>query len=579
MAERYSRLYSLPEDLYTPGAPLVIAAGALLMDNQSGRVLAQLKLRSISPGTIDTVRLTVIGLGAGGGELCRAGHAYEGLNAGRDALFGAREAVRLPDDRVRRFTVQLIAVSFTDGSRWRYTGGPMKTLPPQENLNKRLFDAELIRQYRLETGSLSRFVPLETADLWLCACGEINHKGESCYRCDQTLEHMKACLRVDRLRENKYLRLNAEAVQAAIEEKKKQELGRIIRRVLLMLLPLVLIAGLAAGVFAFMSRRAAAYEEASRLYSAGEYAEAAVHFSKLSRFLNYRDARQMAANAKKADAEVASYARAGRFLENGRWDDAYAAYLELGDYADSAELAQEALYQKGLAFIADGRYAEAKEQFIALGDYKDAPGIVTAFHNRCLSEEISYNQECGGPLKTSYRYDIYGRLSGRTEHFSAYDGMSDREYEYSYEEDGGWSITEGQVEMRYDKEGNLIGQGNLRAFTYDYHYYEDGSVHFFASYDAKTKLYRGSTAYDEHGNISAIQDADGAVTQFVNEYENGLLVKQERYNEAGTMLSRMSFEYDETGLRKRASFITPGASMTVTVQYENGPIFAPRAEE
>ena len=33
MAERYTRLYTLPENLYTEGAPLVIAAGALLKDN------------------------------------------------------------------------------------------------------------------------------------------------------------------------------------------------------------------------------------------------------------------------------------------------------------------------------------------------------------------------------------------------------------------------------------------------------------------------------------------------------------------------------------------------------------------
>lgn len=37
MSERYSKLFSLPENLYTTGAPVVIAAGALLKDNQSGK--------------------------------------------------------------------------------------------------------------------------------------------------------------------------------------------------------------------------------------------------------------------------------------------------------------------------------------------------------------------------------------------------------------------------------------------------------------------------------------------------------------------------------------------------------------
>ena len=74
------------------------------------------------------------------------------------------------------------------------------------------------RQYRLETSSLSRFVPLETQDLWLCACGEINRKGESCHRCEQTFDHCKKYLNVDLLRENKNLRLNGEDAAAKAEK-------------------------------------------------------------------------------------------------------------------------------------------------------------------------------------------------------------------------------------------------------------------------------------------------------------------------------------------------------------------------
>ena len=222
MAERYSRLFTLPEDLYAPGSPLVIAAGALLMDSQTGQCVAQLKLRSISSKTISTVRVLVIGCDARATELCREEHVYENLNAARDALFGAKEAIRLPAPAVRSFTVQVLSVSFSDGSRYLGGRGRWKSLPRQADLNQRLFDKELIRQYRLETGSQSRFVPLEIQDLWLCACGEINHKGESCHRCEQTLEHCKKCLNVELLRENKSLRLNAEAAQAALDEARRQ---------------------------------------------------------------------------------------------------------------------------------------------------------------------------------------------------------------------------------------------------------------------------------------------------------------------------------------------------------------------
>ena len=91
MAERYSRLFSLPEDLYTEGAPLVISAGALLMDNQTGKVLAQLKLRSISDKVINSVKLLVTGTNRAGDILCREEHVYEGLNAARDSFFGQKD--------------------------------------------------------------------------------------------------------------------------------------------------------------------------------------------------------------------------------------------------------------------------------------------------------------------------------------------------------------------------------------------------------------------------------------------------------------------------------------------------------
>lgn len=59
MGERYTRLFSLPENLYSTGAPVIIAAGALLKDNQTGNVLAQLKLRSVSAKTIKAATVSI----------------------------------------------------------------------------------------------------------------------------------------------------------------------------------------------------------------------------------------------------------------------------------------------------------------------------------------------------------------------------------------------------------------------------------------------------------------------------------------------------------------------------------------
>lgn len=576
MAERYSRLFSLPEDLYTAGAPLVIAAGALLMDNQSGRVLAQLKLRSISDKVINSVKLLVTGTNRAGNVLCREEHVFEGLNAERDAFFGAKEAVLLPDANVRAFSVQLLSVAYSDGSR--YIGGveEWKPLPQQADLNQRLFDTELIRQYRLETSNMSRFVPMETQDLWLCACGELNRKGESCHRCDQTLEQCKKYLNVELLRENKNLRLNGEAVQAALDEARRQSRAKLLRRVLLVLVPLLLVAGIAFGVHKIMGRREAIYTEANRLYAAGEFADAALLFDKLG---HYRDADSMTAKAKKADAEIASYNRARKLLDNERWDDAHDAFIALGDFDDSAELAQEALYRKGQALLEEERFEQARDVFAELGSYRDSAVIAAHFFNRLLSEEASLNLECGGPLTTTYRYDSSGRIAEKTEHFSAYPGKSDRVSVYEYDPAGGYTVTENQVAKRYDDYDAYIGQGDLVSNHYEYDFYPDGSVHYRIGSDAVSGEYLNSAAYDEHGNLIAVQNEDGSGYSLLNEYDGELLTRQERYNDEGTMLSRVSFEYDENDMLKRATFLTPGATTTVTVLYTNGPVYAPDAEE
>ena len=49
----------MPENLYASGAPVVSAAGALLNDNQTGKVIAQLKMRNISTKSIKAAKVCI----------------------------------------------------------------------------------------------------------------------------------------------------------------------------------------------------------------------------------------------------------------------------------------------------------------------------------------------------------------------------------------------------------------------------------------------------------------------------------------------------------------------------------------
>lgn len=59
MSERYTRLFALPENLYAEGSPVLLSAGALLKDNETGKVLVQLKIKNIGSKTIKAAKVRV----------------------------------------------------------------------------------------------------------------------------------------------------------------------------------------------------------------------------------------------------------------------------------------------------------------------------------------------------------------------------------------------------------------------------------------------------------------------------------------------------------------------------------------
>ena len=114
MSERYSKLFSLPENLYTTGAPVVIAAGALLKDNQSGNVLAQLKLQNINSQTIKAATVQIFPMDTAGDAIDEtATYQYLDLNAGRDEFFGQKTAIPLPNAATRSFSVIVTEIIFS----------------------------------------------------------------------------------------------------------------------------------------------------------------------------------------------------------------------------------------------------------------------------------------------------------------------------------------------------------------------------------------------------------------------------------------------------------------------------------
>jgi hypothetical protein len=70
-----------------------------------------------------------------------------------------------------------------------------------------------------------------------------------------------------------------------------------------------------------------------------------------------------------------SYNQAETALNEGRYEDAIAAFAELGDYKDSSEKLLESRYMAAKAKLDEGKYEQAMQEFSDLKSYRDSPDL------------------------------------------------------------------------------------------------------------------------------------------------------------------------------------------------------------
>lgn len=234
MSERYLKLFSLEENLYIPGSPVLIAAGALLKDTQTGRILGQLKLQNISDQSIKAATVELVPLDTVGNPLGEpVSYQYLDLEVTRDAYWGSQDPIRFSDPSTRAYTASVKEVIFSDNSIWTAPTSVWKALPAKTMLETQLDDFELATQYRMHFGMDCQYGYQTVEDLWYCPCGAVNHQGESvCHACqkdsnelagvDWDLLREEAAERVAKKRAEEEA-LAAERERKLAEKKAKQE--------------------------------------------------------------------------------------------------------------------------------------------------------------------------------------------------------------------------------------------------------------------------------------------------------------------------------------------------------------------
>lgn len=218
MSERYSKLFALSENQYASGSPVVIAAGALLKDNQTGKVIAQLKLRNISSKQIKAATVCIVPFDTVGNPIGDSvSYQYLDLSAMRDEDFGQKAAIALPNAATRSFAATVEEIAFADNTIWKATGEPWEMMPVPSSIG-RIYGAEFEKQFRMKYGADCKVLPLLEKNLWYCTCGVLNHKEEQvCHSCKKSFAVLSS-IDYDALNEEKELRVAHEKETAKVEE-------------------------------------------------------------------------------------------------------------------------------------------------------------------------------------------------------------------------------------------------------------------------------------------------------------------------------------------------------------------------
>lgn len=347
MSNRFEKLYSLSGQLYAPSSPVIITAGALLKDTQTGKVLAQLKFKNINSKVIKAIAVSLLPLDTANQPLGEKEiHQILDLTANRDSEFGQKTPLYFSNNTTRAYQVVVEEVVFSDNTVWKTDGAPLSDLPTQKTAQDLLSDAELAKQYKLECGERADYIADTYSDLWRCNCGAINQSDEqSCHACGAAKDTVLS-FDLERLKITCQARLEQEHRAAALEltqRKIRQKKRAII------------------GVICCVLAVAAYFVVPVAITKIERHAELNREIGLLNEavsFLNSEDYSSAESILDKLDSEdslnAAKYEQAVSFFEAGKYIQAITLFERAHDYGDSADyliksasLAAESYYQQG----------------------------------------------------------------------------------------------------------------------------------------------------------------------------------------------------------------------------------------
>lgn len=376
---RYTQLFKLPEKNFSESSPVVIVAGALLKDNQSGEVLAQLKFMNISTKHIKAIKVAIDAF-AVSGEMIQGVREYQYLDLDecRDAEFGQKIAIYLPENTTRSFIPRITAVIFQDNSTWLPQGGAIwEPIKKQQTLSEYFKDDELVKQYEIEANTTCKYTILDTSGLWLCTCGAVNHFSEtSCHVCGAEISVLKEKLQDPTLEIRKDARLEIERE----ESRKRYEQAEIARKqrkskhkrtaIITISICLFLITITLAMIYYIIpeANNSKRYQKAAEAISLRQYDKA---IGLLALLNDYKDSDILLLET--------TYQKAIDLMSSYDFTSAKNTLTRIPDYKDSASLQDECDYQNAAQLAKEGQYEESILILKGINYYKDSSELINQY--------------------------------------------------------------------------------------------------------------------------------------------------------------------------------------------------------
>lgn len=261
MSERYSKIFTLKENLYADNVPVLISAGALTKDNQTGKIYAQLRLQNTDTSFRNLIALKVAftSYDPAGNILDTAKeYQYLDLNIPRGLEFGGNKAVLMDNPATRSFEVTVLEAVFSEGTPWTGINQEWVSLGKQKTLEETL-GKELAEQYRRDTFADAKYELFAGNGVWMCACGTLNAAGDSsCCHCHNNKSVLVKAL--DHSSLAKHLNDHNAEINRQIQQKETEK-KKTIKKIMLIILPFIMI-GLFLGIKSYVAHQ---QEEALRL--------------------------------------------------------------------------------------------------------------------------------------------------------------------------------------------------------------------------------------------------------------------------------------------------------------------------